>query len=52
MTEKYWLNLVQNKLDFLWIYLNTFGKNNKTKKFYFLNMKLAFINIGLQSELL
>ncbi len=34
-------------MDFLNIYLNTFSKDNKIKKLYFLNIELTFINVGL-----
>lgn len=47
VTKRYWLKLVQNSPKFLWIYLNIFGKDNKTNKFCFLNIKLVFINVAL-----
>ena len=52
MMKRCLLSPVQNSLDFLWIYSNTFSRDNKTKKFCFLNMKLVFINVGLQFGLL
>ncbi len=50
--ERCWSSLVKNNTNHLEIYLNIFSRDNQTKKICFLNMKLAFINIGLQSSLL
>ncbi len=49
MIERCWSSQVQNSTDFMWIHSNTFSRDNQTKEFCFLNMKLAFINISLQS---
>ena len=50
MAEKSWLSLVKYSINFLWVYLNIFDRDNKIKKLDFLNIKFAFININLYSS--
>lgn len=47
MIEKSWLSMVKLSTDFLQIYLNTFNKDNNTKKLCFLKKKIVFINTSL-----
>ena len=52
MAKKNRFKVIKYCTNFLWIYLNTFDKNNKATKLGFLNIKFAFINISLYSSFL
>lgn len=52
ITKKSCLSPVKYSIDFLWSHSNAFDRNNKAKKFGFLNIEFAFINIGLYFSLL